>query len=150
MSEEISDGYYIRRREFLNEDLDLPAYIIALVEDTRAIKNDDPARSWNNGEITLDLADCNRRVSFYFDMRDQRERANSLRKISLIAEIVNAVRDAIASEAASRNARPVEVTAAPTESSPDTGAPEVADEKPVYIEDSREQVFTSHFITLGL
>ncbi len=149
MSEEVSDGYYIRRREFLNEDPDLPAYIIGIVADTRAIPDDDPARSWNSGEITLDLSDCERRISFYFNMRNQRERANSLRKISLIAEIVNAVHEAIASEVASRNARPLE-TPAPTESSCDTREPEVAKVKPAYIEDSRDQVFTSHFVTLGL
>ena len=115
MVEEISERYYVRRREFLNEDPDLPAFIIGIVEDTRQIPDDDPNRRWNEGTISLDLADCNRRVSFYFNMYDAAERANSLRKISIIAEVVNAVREAIALEVESRNARPVKTEPATTE-----------------------------------
>src|SRR5256885_17134643 len=106
MSEEITARYYVRRREFLNEDPDLPAFIIGIVEDTRAIPDDDPKQTWNHGRITLDLADCYRRVSFSFDMYDAAERANSLRKINLIADVVNAVRDAIALQVESLRARP--------------------------------------------
>ena len=115
MGEEISERYYVRRREFLNEDLDLPAFIIGIVEDTRHIRDDDPNQRWNEGTISLDLADCSRRVSFYFNMYDAAERANSLRKISIIAEVVNAVREAIALEVESRNARPVKTEPATTE-----------------------------------
>jgi len=43
-----------------------------------------------------------------FDLYDASSRANSLRKINLIAEVVNAVRDAIAVEVESRNARPAQ------------------------------------------
>jgi len=103
MSEEISRQYHVRRREFLNQDPDLPAFIIGIVEDTRAIPDEE---GWDDGQISLDLADCYRRVSFNFDMYDAGERAKSLRKISLIAEVVNAVRDGIAAEVESRNARP--------------------------------------------
>ena len=106
MGEEISERHYVRRREFLNEDPNLPAFIIGIVEDTRKIPDDDRER-WSNGEIALDLSDCYRRVSFSFNMYDAAERANSLRKITLIAEVVNAVRDGIAAEVESLNARPV-------------------------------------------
>ncbi len=106
MSEVNTQRYYVRRREFLNEHPDLPAFIIGIVEDTRHLRDDNPNQSWNHGEVTLDLADCQRRgVSFYFDMSSEAERANSLRKISIIAEVVNAVRNGIALEVASRNAR---------------------------------------------
>lgn len=107
MSEELTTAYHVRRREFLNEDPELPAFIIGIVEDTRAIPDDDPKQRWNEGTISLDLADCYRRVSFCFYMYDAAERANSLGKISMIAEVVNAVRAAIALEVAARNARPV-------------------------------------------
>ena len=113
MGEEISERYYVRRREFLNEDPELPAFIIGVVEDTRAIADDDPDQSWNWGIVTLDLADCYRRVRFDFDMQSSEHRANSLRKINLIAEVVNAVRDAIDAEVESRNARPVKTTEEP-------------------------------------
>ena len=115
MSKEVTERYYVRRREFLNEDPDLPAFIIGIVEDTRAIPDEDPKQRWTEGTIVLDLADCNRRVSFYFNMYDAAERANSLRKISLIAEVVTAVRDAIALEVESRNARPPKVEPVKTE-----------------------------------
>ena len=115
MSKEVTERYYVRRREFLNEDPDLPAFIIGIVEDTRAIPDDDPTQCWTDGTTVLDLTDCNRRVSFYFNMYDAAERANSLRKISLIAEVVNAVRDAIALEVESRNARPPKAEPVKTE-----------------------------------
>jgi hypothetical protein len=130
MSEEVTERYYVRRREFLNEYPELPAFIIGIVEDTREIPND--------GQITLVLADCYRRVKFDFSMYDAGDRANSLRKISLIAEVVNEVRQAIALEVDSRNARPVESEPAKTE------------EGPVKTEEPRAQVFKSHIITLGL
>lgn len=106
MSEETTCVYYVRRREFLNEDPDLPAFIIGIVEDTRAIA-DENHEHWASGYVALDFADCYRRVCFNFDMHNPCERANSLRKINLIAEVVNAVREGIALEVESRNARPV-------------------------------------------
>jgi hypothetical protein len=106
MSEERTTRYHVRRREFLNDDPELPAFIIAVVEDTRDLP-DDPEDHWKWGTVVLDLADCSRRVSFDFDLNNATSRAHSLRKINLIAEVVNKVRNAIAVEVESRNARPV-------------------------------------------
>src|SRR5260370_14298117 len=105
MSEERTTRYHVRRREFLNEDTELTEFIIAVVEETRD-RPDDPEEGWKYGTVVLDLADCFRRVSLDFDLNDSSARANSLRKINLIAEVVNEVRDAIAVEVESRNARP--------------------------------------------
>jgi hypothetical protein len=105
MSEERNARYHVRRREFLNEDSELPAFIIGVVEDTSEIADDDDER-WKWARIVLDLGDCSRKVSFDFDMCDAKERANSLRKITIIAEVVNAVREGISKEVESRNARP--------------------------------------------
>ena len=105
MSEERTARYHVRRREFLNEDPELPAFIIAVVEDTRHLP-DDPEDHWKWGTVILELADCSRRVSFDFDLNNDTSRANSLRKINLLAEVVNEVCDAIAVEVESRNARP--------------------------------------------
>ena len=105
MSEERATRYHVRRREFLNDDPELPGFIIGVIEDTRDLP-DDPEDQWKWGTVVLDLADCSRRVSFDFDLNNATSRANSLHKISLIAEVVNAVRDAIAVEVESRNARP--------------------------------------------
>jgi hypothetical protein len=159
MGEEITERYYVRRREFLNEYSELPAFIIGIVEDTRWLADDDADQRWNNGEIMLVLADCYRRVNFEFSMYDAADRAHTLRKISLIAEVVNAVRDAIALEVESRNARPVKTQPSTTE--PDSHAAEVLevtsrDAQWVTTEPAeteavpRAQVFTSHIITLGL
>jgi hypothetical protein len=98
MSEERTTRYHVRRREFLNDDPELPAFIIGVVEDTRDLP-DDPEEAWKWGKVVLDLSDCFRRVSFDFDLYDSSARANSMRKINLIAEVVNEVRDAIAVEA---------------------------------------------------
>ena len=97
--------YHVRRREFLNEDVEMPAFIIGVVQDTRDLP-DEPADDLKWPTVILDLADCSRRVSFDFDMNDAASRANSLRKINLIAEVVNAVRDAIATEVESLDKRP--------------------------------------------
>ncbi|HWN08960.1 MAG TPA: hypothetical protein VNO50_06770 [Pyrinomonadaceae bacterium] len=142
MGEERTEKYYVRRREFLNEDPDLPAFIIGIVEDTRAIPDGDPDSRWNGGTITLDLADCYRRVCFDFSMYDAAQRANSLRKITLIAEVVNAVREGIAMEVESRNAR--ELRAATGNTEPASAKPERAKAA------SATPAFTSHFTTLGL
>lgn len=111
MNEARTARYHVRRREFLNEDPELPA-IIGVVEDTRDLA-EDREDTWTWGTVVLDLADCSRRVSFDFDLNDSSARANSLRKINLIAEVVNAVRDAIAVEVESRNARPAKKKASP-------------------------------------
>ena len=142
MGEVTTEKYYVRRREFLNEFPELPAYIIGIVQDTRDIPDDDPDCRWHAGTITLDLADCYRRVSFDFAMYDAEERANSLLKITLIAEVVNAVREGIALEVESRNARPVKAEETNTETAGAKPLPAKAA--------SATQSFTSHFTTLGL
>ena len=98
--------YHVRVRKFLNRDPEYPAFVIGVVEDTTAIPDADEKQSWNDGDIELDIADCYRRISFDFRMYDKRDRANSLRKINRLAEVINAVRDAIEIEVNSRDARP--------------------------------------------
>ena len=105
MSEARTARYHVRRREFLNEDPEMPGYVIGVVQDTSDIPDEDE-RAWKCGSVVLDFGDCSRRVSFDFDLSDDVERSNSLHKINLIAEVVNAVRDAIAKEIDSRNSRP--------------------------------------------
>jgi len=104
MSEGKTLRYHVRRREFLNENPEMPAYVIGIVQDTSDMP--DEGKHWKWGTAMLDLGDCARRVSFDLDMSGPEERADTLRKINLIAEVVNAVRDAIAKEVESRNARP--------------------------------------------
>ncbi|HEV7684157.1 MAG TPA: hypothetical protein VGO68_18715 [Pyrinomonadaceae bacterium] len=145
MSEE-QPRYHVRCREFLNEDPEFPAYIIGVVEDTRGISDNDPDCSWNWGGITLDLADCFRRVRFDFEMDDPQKRANSLRKINLIAAVVNAVRDGIILEVASRNARPAPSKAEPAKTEVETTK---AEREPATAENARVH-FTSYLTTLGL
>src|SRR5215471_11598751 len=105
MGNEINARYHVRRREFLNENPEATAFIIAIVQDTREIP-DEHEDAWKWATIQLDLADCYRRVSFDFEMGDEQTRAHSLRKINLIAEVINEVRQAIALEVESRDARP--------------------------------------------
>lgn len=104
MSEKRKTKYHVRRRLFLNRDEDLPAFIIGIVQDTSEMPNED--EDWKWGTIELKLGDCNRRVSFDFQMETRQERAASLYKINRIAEVVNAVRDAIQTEVDSINQRP--------------------------------------------
>jgi hypothetical protein len=105
MSTERTPRYHLRRREFLNENPELPAFIIAIVEDTREIP-DENEDGWKYGSIYLDLGDCNRRVSFNFNLNDVWGRCDALRKINLMADIINQMREAIELECESRAARP--------------------------------------------
>jgi len=98
--------YHVRIRKFLNRDQEFPAFIIGIVEDTSGIPDDDEDQSWKWGDIELKLGDCYRRVSFDFQMSTRRERNESLHKINALADAINAVRDAIAAEVRSLNARP--------------------------------------------
>jgi len=103
MREEQTTQYHVLRREFLNEDLSMPGFVIGIVQDTSAMT--DQNESWKYGTVILDFGDCYRRVSFDFDMSETEPRRQSLKKINLLAEVVNAVRDAIEKEVESRNAR---------------------------------------------
>ena len=97
--------YHVRKRLFLNRDEDLPALIIGIVEDTSEIPNENED-DWKWGTIELKIGDCYRRVSFHFNMDTRENRANSLYKINRLAEVVNAVRDAVQAEVDSINKRP--------------------------------------------
>jgi len=72
---------------------------------SRHQRHTDQNESWKYGTVILDFGDCYRRVSFDFDMSETEPRRQSLKKINLLAEVVNAVRDAIEKEVESRNAR---------------------------------------------
>ncbi len=106
MSNKQRTKYYVRKRIFLNRDLDMRAFAIGIVEDTREISNENEDGG-NSGWIELVLADCYRHVSFDFNLNSKEGRANSLYKIRRIAEIVNAVRDAIEAEAKSIDERKI-------------------------------------------
>jgi hypothetical protein len=100
----MSKKYHVRERAFLNLKTEMRAYIFGLVEDTREIA-DCFEDGWRWGEIELKLADCFDEVSFEFNLSTKEERENSLYKIRKIAEVVNAVRDAIEIEAGDIDAR---------------------------------------------
>ena len=104
MSRKRRTKYHVRRRLFLNRDPEYPAFVIGVVEDTRDMPDEDPQWQW--GAIELCFGDCYRRVSFDFDLATPEGRAAGLYKIRRLAEVIEAVRDAVEIEAASRAARP--------------------------------------------
>ena len=104
MSKKLRTKFHVRKRIFLNRDIEMRAFAIGIVEDTREIPNEDE-NGWNSGWIELVLADCYRHVSFDFNLNTKEARADSLYKIRRIAAIVNAVRDAIEAEAKSIDER---------------------------------------------
>jgi hypothetical protein len=105
MSNERTPRYHVKRREFLDTNLDDPACIIGVVEDTSEVP-DENEDQWKWGVVQLKLYDGSDHVWFNFYLNDPGARAASLRQINVIAEVVNAVRDAIAAEVDSRSARP--------------------------------------------
>ena len=96
----MSKKYHVQERTFLNLQTEMRAYIIGVIEDTREIPNMEED-DWKWGQIELKLADCSREVSFDFDLSSKEDRENSLYKIRKIAEVVNAVHQAIETEAES-------------------------------------------------
>lgn len=94
--------YHVRKRMFLNRFADMPAYIIAIVEDTRDIKDIEDKK---RGEIELSLADCSDRITFYFNLDSPEQRVNSLLKIKRISETINDFRKALEAEAESISKR---------------------------------------------
>ena len=100
--------YHVRKRKFLNHEFDMTAFIVGIVEDTRDY-SDEEEDMWKWGKIELMLADCSRKVCFSFDMSDSAERANSIYKIEQIAEVVNAVKEALKVEAQSMEKRRVPI-----------------------------------------
>ncbi len=106
MSREKRTKYHVRKRIFLNRDLEMRAFAIAIVEDTREI-SDEQENDWKWGTIELTLSDCNRQVSYDFNLNTAEARADSLYKIRRIAAIVNAVKDAIEIEAESIGRRKI-------------------------------------------
>jgi hypothetical protein len=105
MENEITTRYHLRRREFLNGNPTSGEFIIGIVQDTREISDEDE-QAWRSGTIQLEVCDGWRWVFFDFQMGNCEERANTLRKINLLAEVINQVREAIQLEVESRNARP--------------------------------------------
>jgi len=105
MENEITTRYHVRRREFLSEDPASAEFIIGVVQDTREI-SDENEQAWKWATVQLEIADGLRQVWFEFDMSDRAERANCLRRINSIAEVINEVRKAIELEVESRDARP--------------------------------------------
>ncbi|MEO6589124.1 MAG: hypothetical protein ABIP06_07410 [Pyrinomonadaceae bacterium] len=106
MSKKTKTKYHIRKRIFLNRDLDMRAFAIGIVQDTRSIPNENE-NDWKWGEIQLNLADCYRHVSFDFNMDTTETRRSSLYKIRRIAAIVNAVHQAIEAEVKSISERKI-------------------------------------------
>lgn len=100
MSKKQRTKFHVRKRIFLNRDLDMRAFAIGIVQDTRVIPDSEKDR-WQWGIIELTLSDCYRHISFEFNLSSKESRANSLYKIRRIADIVNAVRDALEIEAKS-------------------------------------------------
>ena len=106
MSKKLRTKYHVRKRMFLNRDLDMRAFAIGIVEDTREISSDEN-EDWKSSWIELVLADCYRHVSFDFNLNSKEQRTDSLYKIRRIAAIVNAVKDAIETEAKSIDERKI-------------------------------------------
>ena len=106
MSSRNRTKYHVRKRIFLNRDVEMRAFAVAIVEDTRSVPNDEE-NGWQYGAIQLNFADCSRHVSFDFSMDTKENRRDSLYKIRRIAAIVNAVRDALEIEAKSIDGRKI-------------------------------------------
>ena len=106
MSKNQRTKYHVRKRMFLNRDLDMRAFAIGIVQDTRVIPNENED-GWKWGTIELTLGDCNRQISYDFNLSSKENRANSLYKIRRIAAIVNAVCEAIEIEVESIESRKI-------------------------------------------
>lgn len=103
----MSKKYHMRRREFLNLEPTLRAYVIAVVEDEREknveVKNKDDDH--DTVDISLRIADCYNEIWLYFDLKTAEERENSLYKIRTLAEVISEFKRALELEIEVINAR---------------------------------------------
>ena len=95
----MSKKYHVNERSFLNDFTDMPGCIIAIIQDTREIPFENE-NEWKWAERSLSISDCVRRITIEFDMSTEEERHNSIAKIAKIAEVANAVLEALQLEAA--------------------------------------------------
>jgi hypothetical protein len=103
MGHDRTTRYRINRREFLDDDPETTDFVLGVVQDTSDISTGEVQDT--RGTALLSLGDYADRVSFYFEMGNADELISSLRKITLIAEVVNQVREAVAAEIDLRNSR---------------------------------------------
>lgn len=82
-------------RKFLNRPgHHAGAYVLAVVEQSTVDDGPDSYR-----EISLEISDCFRRVDLEFPMGTASQRANSVRKARLLADVLVEFADAVAMEA---------------------------------------------------
>jgi hypothetical protein len=89
--------YRMKKRMFLNDEFDMPAFVIAVVEDTTDLQSD-KSEEFHYGEISLVLSDCIRQVSYDFCLYSEESRKNSLNKIKRLAETINEFREVLEKE----------------------------------------------------
>lgn len=100
----MSKKFHVRERAFLNLKTDMRAYVIGVVEDTRETLSCCKEHKVG-GQIQLEIADCYDDIALHFEMKTVEDRENSLYKITKLAEVINAVRQAIEIEIEAINAR---------------------------------------------
>jgi hypothetical protein len=77
------------------------AYVLAVIE---ALGKDEPDDSWAR-ELSLEVADCSRRIVLDFPLHTAADRRNSLRKARLLADVTRELCDALEAEAESSSTR---------------------------------------------
>src|SRR5690348_7694309 len=71
------------------------AYVLAIVE---SLGRNEPDGPWAR-ELSLELADCSRRIAFDFPLHTAADRRNSIRKARLLASVLREFCDALEAEA---------------------------------------------------
>lgn len=82
-----------RKRAFLNPiSTGQPSFVFAVAESSEGGKDE-------SGNYVLTLADCKRMVELEFPLTSPRLRKQSLKKVDLLAKVINRFRDAVHAEA---------------------------------------------------
>lgn len=83
-----------RKRTFLNEDLDMSAFVIASLQKFHIDKEDQSVSSYP----TLDISDCNNKISLDFSFYQESDMKKSFKKLQKLKTIVNEFSDAFEKE----------------------------------------------------
>jgi hypothetical protein len=87
-------SFVLNVRRFLNPGFHGGrAHIIARYGKPKPQRN--TGYEYHDPEITLELSDCSRTVSFEFDLSTSKDRRAAIYKINLMADTINAFRDAL-------------------------------------------------------
>lgn len=85
-------SFKYRVRKFLNDDLDLPAMIVAIVPELGVDRHGQKSSSLSP---TLTISDCSRQINLDFGFYDKEDKKKMKKKVIMFRDIINSFSEAM-------------------------------------------------------